>query len=97
MVDGTSPLHRAFSLFIFNNAGQLLLQKRSSTKVGWCTVLITYVSTSIADPDPGSGAYLAPGSGMENSDPGFGMKKVGSGIRDKHPGSATLLSTKVIL
>jgi hypothetical protein len=43
-----------------------------------------------------------PGSGMEkNSDPGFGIenirirdpgwKKFGSGIRDKHPGSATLV------
>jgi hypothetical protein len=30
--------------------------------------------TSVADLDPGSGAYLTPGSG----------------IRDKHPGSATL-------
>jgi hypothetical protein len=35
-----------------------------------------------------------PGSGMEKvqiRDPGW--KKVGSGIRDKHPGSATLLTT----
>jgi hypothetical protein len=34
-----------------------------------------------------------PGSGMETvriRDPGW--KKVGSGIRDKHPGSATLIS-----
>jgi hypothetical protein len=34
-----------------------------------------------------------PGSGMETArirDPGW--KKVGSGIRDKHPGSATLIS-----
>jgi hypothetical protein len=29
-----------------------------------------------------------PGSGMENSDPGW--KKFGSRIQDKHPGSATL-------
>jgi isopentenyl-diphosphate delta-isomerase len=33
MVDGSSLLHRAFSLFIFNNNGDLLLQKRSSTKI----------------------------------------------------------------
>jgi hypothetical protein len=36
-----------------------------------------------------------PGSGMETvriRDPGW--KKVGSGIRDKHPGSATLLLNK---
>jgi hypothetical protein len=33
-----------------------------------------------------------PGSGMEkNPDPGSGMEKFGSGIRDKHPGSATLV------
>jgi hypothetical protein len=42
---------------------------------------------SVADPDPGSGAFLPPdpgsGSGMEQwSDPGSGIK---------HPGSATLL------
>ncbi len=35
--------------------------------------------------------------GWKNSDPGFGMEKVGSGIRDKHPGSATLVDkTKLI-
>jgi hypothetical protein len=36
-----------------------------------------------------------PGSGMETvriRDPGW--KKVGSGIRDKHPGSATLVNSK---
>jgi len=33
MKEGTSPLHRAFSLFVFNNAGELLLQQRSSTKI----------------------------------------------------------------
>jgi len=27
----------------------------------------------------------------DTSDPGSGMKKVGSGIRDKHPGSATMV------
>ena len=43
------------------------------------------------DEDPGSG-IRDPGSGMETvriRDPGW--KKVGSGIRDKHPGSATLV------
>jgi len=33
MVEGSSLLHRAFSLFIFNDSGDLLLQKRSSTKI----------------------------------------------------------------
>jgi hypothetical protein len=33
----------------------------------------------------------------EYFDPGYGMEKFGSGIRDKHPGSATLVSKKVLL
>ena len=31
--EGSVPLHRAFSVFLFNERGDLLLQKRSSTKV----------------------------------------------------------------
>lgn len=31
--DGTIPLHRAFSVFLFNQDGDLLLQKRSPWKV----------------------------------------------------------------
>lgn len=31
--DGNIPLHRAFSVFLFNKKGDLLLQKRSSDKV----------------------------------------------------------------
>jgi hypothetical protein len=78
---------------------------------------------SVADPNPGSGAFLSPGSGMgkksgsgirfrdeqprsyllelrnhflwvkilEFLDVDLGWKKVRSGIRDKHPGSATLI------
>ncbi len=37
----------------------------------------------VADPDTGSDGCLF--------DPESGMEKFGSGIRDKHPGSATLL------
>ncbi len=33
--DGTGVLHRAFSLFLFNESGELLLQKRSETKRLW--------------------------------------------------------------
>ena len=33
--DGTGVLHRAFSLFIFNPRGELLLQQRSRTKRLW--------------------------------------------------------------
>jgi hypothetical protein len=39
------------------------------------------IAISVADPDPGSGAFLIPGSGM-------GRKSAsGSGIRDEQPGS----------
>jgi hypothetical protein len=37
------------------------------------------------DPAPGSEIFLT-------LDPGSGMEKFGSGIRDNHPGSATLLT-----
>ena len=30
-----TPLHRGFSLFLFNNQGELLLQKRAATKKTW--------------------------------------------------------------
>ena len=33
--DGGGVLHRAFSLFLFNESGELLLQKRSETKRLW--------------------------------------------------------------
>ena len=33
VVGATSPLHRAFSLFVFNNRDELLLQQRSDTKI----------------------------------------------------------------
>ncbi len=33
--DGAGILHRAFSVFLFNDAGQVLLQKRSSSKRLW--------------------------------------------------------------
>lgn len=31
--EGCVPLHRAFSVYLFNNKGELLLQKRSKVKV----------------------------------------------------------------
>jgi hypothetical protein len=50
------------------------------------TLVYLIAKSSVAD--PGFGAFLTPGSGMEkNSDPG-------SGIRDKNPGSATLEKRK---
>jgi isopentenyldiphosphate isomerase len=40
--DGSLLLHRAFSVFAFNSAGQLLLQKRSQFKVR--VLIIKYIS-----------------------------------------------------
>ncbi len=31
----TTPLHRGFSLFLFDRAGRLLLQQRSHSKITW--------------------------------------------------------------
>jgi isopentenyl-diphosphate delta-isomerase len=31
--EGESPLHRAFSLFVFNEKNELLMQQRSNTKI----------------------------------------------------------------
>ncbi len=66
--------------------------------------------SSVADPDPGSGAFLTPESGMNNPDHisksletifwvkilqcGSGIRDEKNRIRDKHPGSATLTPTK---
>jgi hypothetical protein len=99
--------------------------------MGTLTTCTSQLIFQFADLDPGSGAFLAPGSGIrkkiQNQDPGSemnirdlifvnlvyflvlkhlnslirirdlvnldlgsGMEKIGSGIRDKHPGSATL-------
>jgi hypothetical protein len=44
------------------------------------------LSGSVADPDPGSGAFLTPGSGIRN---GFIPKWVYSGSRILDPGSQT--------
>jgi len=43
--------------------------------------------------DTGSSVFLTPGSWMDKNqalDPGSGMEKTRSWIRDKHPGSAAL-------
>jgi hypothetical protein len=41
------------------------------------------IFSSVADPDPGSGAFLAPGSGIRIGKPGW--KKSGSGIQNVIP------------
>ncbi len=45
----------------------------------------------IRNRDPGIFLTLDPGFFL-TPDPGYGIEKNRSGIRDKHPGSATLLS-----
>ena len=47
-----TPLHRAFSLFIFNPAGELLLQQRSSKKVA-CPLV--WSNSCCGHPLPGEG------------------------------------------
>jgi hypothetical protein len=51
-----------------------------------CFFILTFVSVSFAD--PGSGAFLSPGSGIRIRDPGWSNGRIrirdpGSGIRDK--------------
>ena len=56
-------------------------------------MMVTPTTTSVADPDPVPFGPLDPGSGMgKKSGSGSGMEKIQ--IRDKHPGSATLITTK---
>ncbi|XP_046734409.1 isopentenyl-diphosphate Delta-isomerase 1 [Diprion similis] len=45
--DGSIPLHRAFSIFLFNQKGDLLLQKRSANKV---TFPAHYTNTCCSHP-----------------------------------------------
>jgi hypothetical protein len=68
-----------------------LLKMLKHGRAGHFLSVYSVISLSVAE--PGSGAFLTPGSGMEKNrirDPGW--KKVVSGIEDKHPGSATLIS-----
>jgi hypothetical protein len=57
--------------------------KKTRIKKSRDTVPLKILKFFDGDPDPGSGIFLT-------LDPGW--KKFGSGIRDKHPGSATLLA-----
>ncbi len=43
-------LHRAFSIFIFNSRGQMLLQQRASTKYHFCSL---WSNTCCSHPRPG--------------------------------------------
>jgi len=36
----------------------------------YCMILLFDMSCSVADPDPGSGAFLTPGSGLRDEQPG---------------------------
>jgi hypothetical protein len=51
----------------------------------------------VADPDPGSGAFLTLDPVVSRIEKlGSGMKKFESGIRDEHLGSATLQKSSMI-
>jgi hypothetical protein len=57
-------------------------------KIALAVVFVLTVLSSVADPDPGSGAVLTLGFGIR--DPGSGMGKKsrsGYGNRDEHPES----------
>ncbi|EQD42476.1 isopentenyl-diphosphate delta-isomerase [mine drainage metagenome] len=45
---GPGVLHRAFSLFVFNSQGELLLQQRASGKRLWPGILVEYLLQSSA-------------------------------------------------
>ena len=63
LADGTSPLHRAFSLFIFNEKGELLLQQRSDSKITfpsmWTNTCCSHPLMQGDEPDGVAGVKLA--------------------------------------
>ncbi|XP_015591198.1 isopentenyl-diphosphate Delta-isomerase 1 [Cephus cinctus] len=63
--DGSIPLHRAFSVFLFNNNGDLLVQKRSPTKI---TFPEMYTNTCCSHPS-------AKNPGEAEEDNALGIKK----------------------
>lgn len=63
--DGTIPLHRAFSLFLFNGKGHLLLQRRSSSKI---TYPDHYTNTCCSHP-------IADVPGEDEEENAMGIKK----------------------
>lgn len=44
--DGKVPLHRAFSVFLFNKRGDMLLQRRSSQKVSVVKLQYSIITSS---------------------------------------------------
>jgi hypothetical protein len=60
------------------------ISKSLETIFLWLKILKFFV----VDSDPGSGIFVT-------LDLGSGMEKFGSGIRNKHPGSATLVNSVV--
>jgi len=63
--DGSLPLHRAFSIYLFNTKGEFLLQQRSDTKI---TFPAAYTNTCCSHP-----LYIA--DEMDMSDNGIGVKR----------------------
>ncbi len=63
-------LHRAFSVFVFNNKGELLLQKRASSKMLWPGY---WSNTCCSHPHPGEDVLEA-GERRLNEEIGFSCK-----------------------
>jgi len=63
IVDGKSPLHRAFSLFHFNSSKKLLVQKRSSVKVTfpnlWTNTCCSHPLYTLSEMDDKEGVKTA--------------------------------------
>ncbi len=53
---GETPLHRGFSMFMFNKKGELLLQQRSDSKITWPGVWSNSVCGHPADGETPEGA-----------------------------------------
>ncbi len=70
--DGDGVLHRAFSLFIFNSAGELLLQQRSAEKAAVAAVLVQLLLQPPAPRrDHGGGDRTTAGPGTRDGEPTF--------------------------
>ncbi len=73
---GQGRIHRAFSIFVFNNKGEFLLQKRAAGKMLWAGY---WSNTCCSHPRPGEDVSMA-GQRRLQEELGFSckLKKIGS-------------------
>jgi hypothetical protein len=62
-------------------AGLIIISTEDEYRQQWQLFLLGYIGTSVADPDPGSGAFLTPQSGIRDG------QKIKIRIRDEQTGS----------